>query len=172
MSAPQRPTQARHVANGSNASPGRGSNGGASSDAEGGKAGKKAKRLSKKTLIILVAVLLIGGGVGYKMFGPHHTAPPTGGDVVALDPTTMNLLNGGYLKVGVSVQLVKGKATATDFETAQAAQLVLNEFSGRSVRSLTNQARKRLTNDLLAKMKAAYPGEVYQVFITQFVTES
>jgi flagellar FliL protein len=130
---------------------------------------KKGRR--KKVILAVVAALVVGGGA-YKFLAPKHAGPPTGGDVVALDATTLNLAGGHYLKIGISVQLVKGKAAAADFPTGHAAELTIDEFSNRTVASLSsNAARQRLQDDLLAKLKAAYPGEVYDVFLTQFVTQ-
>lgn len=126
---------------------------------------------SKKFLMSLVAVLAVGY-VGYTMFAPQPKVPPTGGEVVALDATTLNLADGHYLKIAVAVQLVKGKATATAFESSHAAELTIDEFSNRTVASLsTNGARKKLTEELLTKMQQAYPGKVFDVFLTQFVTQ-
>jgi flagellar FliL protein len=147
--------------------------GGTATDGDKPAAAKPKKGLlkNKKFLIALVAVLVVGG-VGYKMFAPKHAAPPTGGDVVAMDPTTLNLQDGHYLKLAIAVQLVKGKASATDFMSSKAAELTIDEFSDRTVESLSsNPARKRLVADLRDKIKAAYPGEVYDIFLTQFVTQ-
>ena len=111
-------------------------------------------------------------GGAYNFLAPHPVGPPAGGDVVALDATTLNLAGGHYLKIAISVQLVQGKASATDFTTSKAAEATIDEFSDRTVASLSsNPARKRLTADLLTKLKAAYPGEVFDVFLTQFVTQ-
>ena len=89
-----------------------------------------------------------------------------------LPPATLNLAGGHYLKVAVAIQLIKGKAAATDFQTSHAAELVIDEFSNRPVASLsTNKQRKTLTSDLEKKIKAAYPDEVYDIFLTQFVTQ-
>jgi flagellar FliL protein len=85
---------------------------------------------------------------------------------------TLNLTGGHYLKIAIAVQLVKGKATAADFPTSHAAELVIDQFSNRPVDSLsTNKARKKLTAELLENLQKAYPGEVYDVFLTQFVTQ-
>jgi flagellar FliL protein len=127
---------------------------------------------SKKFLIAVAAIVLVGGGGAYKFAIPHKPAPPAGGEVVPMDAMTLNLAGGHYLKVAVAIQLVKGKAVATDFDTSQAAELVIDEFSNRSVSALdTNAARKKLTAALLAQMKKAYPEEVFDVFLTQFVTQ-
>jgi flagellar FliL protein len=133
-------------------------------------AGKR--RPSKKIVIILVLILAVGGFIGSKKFMPAKAEAPQPGDVVAMDATTLNLAGGHYLKVAISLQLVAGKASATDFATSQAAQLVIQEFSDRSVPSLSsNAARDKLTKELKARIKKAYPGEVYDVFLTQFVTQ-
>jgi flagellar protein FliL len=126
---------------------------------------------SKKALVIAAAVLAVGGGA-YQFAMPSKASPPAGGEVVTLDATTLNLAGGHYLKIAVAVQLVKGKATATGFATSHAAELTIDEFSNRTVGSLSsNAARKKLTAELLVKVQKAYPGEVYDVFLTQFVTQ-
>jgi flagellar FliL protein len=126
---------------------------------------------SKKVVMALVAVLVVGGGA-YKFLAPKKVVPPTGGEVVAMDATTLNLADGHYLKIAVAIQLVKGKGTATEFRSSEAAELTIDEFSNRTVASLSsNGARKKLTEELLAKVQKAYPGEVYDVFLTQFVMQ-
>jgi flagellar FliL protein len=145
---------------------------GATGEEQGGGKGKGAKGgffKSKKFLIAVVGVLVVGGGA-YKFAMPHKAAPPTGGDVVPIDAMTVNLAGGHYLKLAASVQLVKGKATATDFNVSQAAQALIDEFSNRTVQSLsTNAAREKLRTDLVTNVKKDYPGEVFDVFLTQFV---
>ncbi|MGH8959605.1 MAG: flagellar basal body-associated FliL family protein [Jatrophihabitantaceae bacterium] len=132
---------------------------------------KKSLFKSKKFLIIVIAVLALGGG-GYMFLKPSKTPPPTGGDVVAMDPTTLNLAGGHYLKIAVAVELVKGAASTTDFASSHAAELVIDEFSNRTVDSLSsNTARKKLTAQLLAAIQKAYPGKVFDIFLTQFVTQ-
>jgi flagellar FliL protein len=145
----------------------------AKGDAEPSSPGKvKRRRLSAKKLVILaVAVLALGGG-GYMFLAPAKAGPVTGGEVVTLEATTLNLSGGHYLKIAVAIQLVKGKASAADFASSHAAELTIDEFSNRTVASLaSNTARKRLSADLLTKIKTAYPKEVYDVFLTQFVTQ-
>jgi flagellar FliL protein len=85
---------------------------------------------------------------------------------------TLNLTGGHYLKIAIAVQLVKGKAPAADFPTSHAAELVIDQFSNRPAESLsTNKARKKLTAELLTNLQKAYPEEVFDVFLTQFVTQ-
>ncbi len=138
---------------------------------KGKRVGKGGLFKSKKFILAVVGVLVVGGGA-YKFLMPHKAAPPTGGDVVPIDAMTVNLAAGHYLKVAVAVQLVKGKASATSFDTSHAAELVIDEFSNRQITLIdTNAERKKLTADLLTQLKKAYPGEVYAAFLTQFVAQ-
>jgi flagellar protein FliL len=134
--------------------------------------GRKGSRLtSKKFLLAVIALLVLGGGA-YTFLKPASVARPSGGDVVTMDATTLNLAGGHYLKVSVSLQLVKGKASATDFQSSHAAELTIDQFSNRTVASLSsNAARKKLTAELLTSIQKAYPGQVFDVFLTQFVTQ-
>ncbi|SHG27348.1 flagellar FliL protein [Jatrophihabitans endophyticus] len=132
---------------------------------------KKSFLKSKKAIIGLVALLAVGGGA-YKFMAPAKATPVTGGDIVALDATTLNLKGGHYLKLAVAIQVVQGKATADDFKTSEAQELVIDEFSDRTVASLSSsEDRKKLVEDLEKKIKKAYEGEVFDVFLTQFVTQ-
>jgi flagellar FliL protein len=134
-----------------------------------------AKKKSKKKLIIIVVLVLLVGGGAYKfVLAPKpKPGPPAGGDIVSLTANTLNLSDGHYLKIAVDVQLLKGgKATATTFQMSQAEELVLNQFSDRTVASLsTNAERLALTTQLEAAMKKAYPDEIFSIYLTQFVTQ-
>lgn len=126
---------------------------------------------SKKLVLSVVAVFALGGG-GYWLLRPHPTPPPTGGAVVALQSTTLNLVGGHYLKISIAVQLVKGSISADQFSTGHVAQLMIDEFSNRTVAAVSSgAARGKLRADLLAKVRKAYPGEVYDLFLTEFVTQ-
>jgi flagellar protein FliL len=141
-----------------------------SKDADAGKKG-----LSKLVLIaIIVVALLAVGGAGYFLFlkKPGTPPPPVPGAMVQMDAQTLTLTEGHFLKVQIAIQLVEGKATPETFVTVQAAQLLIDTFSNLSVDELTtNAARKDLTAQLLIGLKKAYPGEVYDVFLTQFVIQ-
>jgi flagellar basal body-associated protein FliL len=131
----------------------------------------KAKS-NKKTIIIVVVAMLVLGGVGYKFLAPKPPYVPAAGEVVALDVQTLNLTGGHYAKVGVSVQLLKGKATAAAFDSAEASQLVIEEYANRAVEDMdTNAKRAALQKDLLTQIKKAYPGKIWAVYVTQFVTQ-
>jgi flagellar FliL protein len=137
-------------------------------DAAPPKKGVKGLLKSKKFILAVVGVLVVGGGV-YKFAVPHPAPPPTGGDVVPIEAMTVNLAGGHYLKLAASVQLVKGKGSATDFDVSHAAELLIDEFSNRPVSAIDSDAkRNKLKAQLLTSVRKAYPGEVFQVFLTQF----
>jgi flagellar FliL protein len=162
--------ESRFVGTGGNADAGRSGTGSKDTQTPGASP-KRSRFKSKKFVIGVVAVLAVGGG-GYTFLKPTNTPPPSGGDVVAMDATTLNLAGGHYLKIAFAVQLMKGAASATDFSPSHAAELVIDEFSNRTVASLgSNAARKKLTADLLADIQKAYPGKVFDVFVTNFVTQ-
>lgn len=152
---------------GAAAAPSGGARAGGTADAE------PAPRRSRTRLIALLAVLVLGlGAGGYLMLRPTAAKPPTGGDVVVMDPMTLSLAQGHYLKVQVAIQLVAGAASAGTFETSHAAELVIDTFSNRTVDSLAdNAARKRLAGTLLADIQHAYPKEVFDLYLTQFVLQ-
>lgn len=141
-------------------------------DADGGTA---KKGMSKLVLIVIGVVIAaaIGGGV-YFLFlkKPGPPPPPEPGAMVQMDAQTLTLQNGHFLKVQIAIQLVKDKADATTFVTVQAAQLTIDTFSNLPVDALTsNAARKDLTATLLKGLQQAYPEEVYDVYLTQFVIQ-
>jgi flagellar FliL protein len=133
------------------------------------------KGFNKLVLIAIVAVVMLAlGGVGYFVFlkGPSTPPPPKPGAMVQMDAQTLTLTEGHFLKVQIAIQLVDGAAAPETFVTVQAAQLIIDTFSNLSVDELTtNAARKDLTATLLKGLKKDYPGEVYDVFLTQFVIQ-
>jgi flagellar FliL protein len=139
----------------------------------GAKSPAAKKGSKKRKIIILVVCVLAVAGAAYKMLMPSPPAgPPKPGDTVALDATTLNLQDGHYLQVGVAIKLVEGKATKDDFDTSAASDLVIGEFSNRSVVYLASNAnRDKLKGELETKLKKAYPGEIFKTYYTKFVTQ-
>lgn len=140
-------------------------------------AAEKKPKGGKKLLIMLLAAVLValGGAAGayvllFKESGPPP--PPEGGAMVQMEAMTVTLAEGHFLKVQIAIQLVEGKAAPETFETIRAAQLIIDTFSNREVSALTtNAARKDLTSQLLKGLQKAYPEEVFDVFLTQFVIQ-
>ena len=72
---------------------------------------------SKKFIIGVVALLGIGYEAYSMFFVTAPVVPPAAGVNVPLDATTVNLSSGHFLKIGVTVVLVAGKAALADFES-------------------------------------------------------
>jgi flagellar protein FliL len=67
-----------------------------------------AKGGKKKLLLIVLVLLLAAGGAAYFFLfsgSSAKAAEPEKGAVVTLDPIAVNLAGGGYLKIGIALQL-------------------------------------------------------------------
>lgn len=139
------------------------------------KAAEEAPKKSKKMLIIIVAavVVLLGGGAGgYFAFfrGPSTPPPPEPGKVVALDAITLNLADGHFLKLKLSLQATADAKEEPD--GSKALDIAISEFSNRPVAELSsNAARDKAKSELREKISKAYDGEVMDVYFTEFVMQ-
>jgi flagellar FliL protein len=97
---------------------------------------------------------------------PSSTYKP--GKVVSVDPVTVNLANGHFLKVGLGLQ--QTAAVTEDVSPAPAVDALITEFSGKTVSELSSQAgRDAAKKELTKKVSKAYEGEVYKIFYNSFV---
>ena len=137
----------------------------------------KPKR-STKLLVIAVVVLVVLGGAGYWFFlrptsgapKPHATPTPVAGEVLSVDPISINLADGHYLRLGLGLQLTKQTKTAPN--PARALDLAITEFSGHTVAEVSDPAtRDTMKAALLTSLESAYKGEVMDVYLTNFVTQ-
>ena len=159
----------------------------------------EAKPGGKKKMIIIAAgaAVLLAGGVGGGVFmltksdsasAAEATPTPTltPGDVTALDPISVNLADGHYLKIGVALQGVlaasgghEGSKTALD--GSKAYDLIINEYSNLSMTELENaEQRNHFKDELQEKVIEAYKthddkGEetegVMGIYLTSFVMQ-
>jgi flagellar FliL protein len=139
-----------------------------------GSDGTKKKKPKKKLIIILIALVLAvtGGGVGgYLMFAPtKEEPPPEPGAVVKLDPITINLTEGHYLKLGLALQATAEVAEEPD--GSKALDIAIDLFSNRSVAELSsNDERNRMKKELTELVEKAYEHEIMDVYLTEFVMQ-
>ena len=135
-----------------------------------------APKKSKKKLIIIGALIvaLVGGGAGgYVMFAPKKASAkpaPVAGKVAPLEAVTVNLADGHFLKLKMSLQAT---ASAVDLPDGSKAQdLAIDLFSNRSVAELSsNTERQRAKVELTAKVVKAYKDDVMDVYFTEFVMQ-
>ena len=133
--------------------------------------------MGKKKLIIIVlaALLLLGGGGGaYLLFTPKKAeakAAPTPGIVVVLDAQTINLADGHYLKLKMSLQMTTDAGSET-LDGRRAMDLAIDQYSGMPMAQLfSNGFREQTKADLLAKVEKAYEGKVMALYFTNFVIQ-
>ncbi|HET9143767.1 flagellar basal body-associated FliL family protein [Actinophytocola sp.] len=141
---------------------------------ENEKAGKADKKpLGKKKLFIIIGalVLALAGGGGYYFFlGKSGPAEPEPGEVVALEPITLNLTDGHYLKLRLALQATIDVETKVD--GSKALDLAVSEFSNRPVAELSGDAAREASKaSLKQKIADAYKGAVMDIYFTEFVME-
>jgi flagellar FliL protein len=135
---------------------------------ETGEAAPKGKK--KLIIILVVAILAVAGGAYFFLFsGSAKAAAPVPGAVMTLDPVAVNLAGGGYLKVGVALQLTS-TADAKTMDGAKATDLVIATFSQAQPAEVTG-SRDVLKKALEKKIIKAYDGEVMGIYYTNYVTQ-
>jgi flagellar protein FliL len=155
--------------------------------------GKEKKGKSNLVPAIVVAIGLIGGG---KMMGGGNTAAAVDpastttttlepGPVVALEPMTMNIEGGSILKVGLALQLHNsgeesgggGGHGAPAEETddphkgyARVLDIAIEVFGKRAYADLVgSEGREAAKHELVEHLHEAYPEEIEDVYLTEFV---
>ena len=132
----------------------------------------------KKLILILVVVLLAAAGAAYFFLfagsGEAAAEEPVPGEVLALEPIAVNLAGGGYLKIGVSLELTTDGAAGEKLDGSKATDLVISTFSQAAPADVTG-ARDALKAALQQKIVKAYTENgkelVMDIFYTQYVTQ-
>lgn len=133
----------------------------AGKDAAENKDGADAEGGGKKKLIMIVAGVLLMAGGGWFFFlrggGEEVTElpPPVAGEMVELEPITINLAGGHYLKLGMALQAIEGGHGKQSGAKALDAAIAL--FSGKTLAELsTTTGRTKAKAELTARIKLAY----------------
>ena len=149
--------------------------------ADGGADGAPAGKRKKKLVLLLGGLLLLGGGgaAWFLLLGPGagsaEAAEPEHeevelGDVVAVEPISINLADGHYLKLGLGLQTVAEVAHAPDGSLALDAAISL--YSGRSMEELYDPtAREALKEELVHTLEESYHHDVVDVYFTEYVMQ-
>jgi flagellar basal body-associated protein FliL len=97
------------------------------------------------------------------------------GGVLEMDPLTVNLADGHYLKVGIALQLDKVGVVLTakdDGLGAKALDMAIAALSPKTMKQLSEpKAREALKRELGVDTCMAYEGEVLTVYFTNFVMQ-
>ena len=125
----------------------------------------------KKILLLLVVVLLAAAGGAYFFLftGKAEAEAPVPGHVLTLESVAVNLAGGGYLKIGVALQLTEDVGEETP-DGAKATDLIIATFSQAKPADV-NTARDALKEALEEKIIEAYDGEVMGIYYTEYVTQ-
>jgi flagellar protein FliL len=131
-------------------------------DEEKGK--EEGKKGGKGKIMMLLPTILLLAAAGWYFFlrsdGPAEVVlpTPTAGSIKALDPITVNLAGGHFLKLGMAVQFDASAGEETD--GSKALDLAITEFSGRTIDELaTTTGRDKAKEELVARLKLAYMPE-------------
>jgi flagellar FliL protein len=146
-------------------------------DAEAKDGEKEAKGGGKLKIILMVLpTLLLVGALAYFLFlkpsgaeaAPAEEPPPEPGIVVVLEPVTINLASGHYLKLGMTLQATTAVAEAVDGSKALDAAIGL--YSGMSIDEISSaDGREETKTELVEKIKEKYEDEIYDIYFTTFV---
>lgn len=130
------------------------------------------KRRGRRGLVI-VAALVVAAAAGWFLLRPGAAseAEPAEvelGTVQAVEPISINLAGGRYLRLGLGLQLTA--EVAEDVDTVKALDLAIALFSQRSVEEIsTAEGRDALKRELAAQLTEVYEGEVVDVYFSNFV---
>jgi flagellar protein FliL len=151
-----------------------GSSPGAKTGASGDDSAAKRKGRPMKVKIAALLVLLLVGGAVAKFTVLASPAKPAGkvtpakGPVVPMEEMTLNLADGHYLRLKISLQTTKG--TSEELDTAEAAQALIDTYSNQTVTALTGDAaRAKAKERLLSKLDELYPKKILDAYYTEFV---
>ena len=137
-------------------------------------AGKK-KRL---VLVLVVALVLAAAAAAYflvlKPKGGEAAEPAHEevvlGEVLTVEPVSLNLADGHYLRLGIALQLTA--EVHEEVDTARAVDQAIALFSGRPVAEVSDPAiREQLKGELAHQLAETYHGEVVDVYLTEYVTQ-
>ncbi|SEO78397.1 flagellar basal body-associated FliL family protein [Trujillonella endophytica] len=136
----------------------------------------------KKKLLVIVAVALValGAGAYFMFFAGGDDGEPVAGEVLPLESIAVNLAGGGYLKIGIALQLTEEAASGGHggggVDGSKALDLVISTFSQAQPTDVTG-ARDALKESLRQQIIDAYTDHeegtqmVMDVYLTEYVTQ-
>ncbi|HVN13065.1 MAG TPA: flagellar basal body-associated FliL family protein [Kineosporiaceae bacterium] len=135
-----------------------------------------SKRGGKKKVVLVALVVVVAVAALYLLvLKPHGggaaAAPkPVPGAVVKLDPITLNLAGGHFLKLGLSLQATAD--AGEDVSGAKALDAAIDLFSNKTIKDLTStEGRDKAKSDLVKRVSGLYEGKVYDIYFTDFVMQ-
>lgn len=138
---------------------------------------EEAKKGGKMKIIIIGVVALVLVAAAYFLFlkpsGSKETKKPepVPGEVVTLDPITINLAGGHFLKLGMALQPdAKASGGHGKLSGAIALDTAIELFSGKTVTELSaKEGREKAKEKLVEEVAERYHHAVYDIYFTEFV---
>lgn len=170
---------------------GRKKKGAAEAGADGADGAGKGKKGNLVPAIIIAVGLILGG----KMMGGGGGAAPVAaagesattttvvpGPVVKLDPITLNMADGRFVRVGLGFQMsaepggggheTKPDTTDAAGTYAKALDIVIDVLGGQSYEQLVApEGREAAKRAVLERLKPAYHDEIEDLYFTEFVLQ-
>ncbi len=133
------------------------------------------KKGKKKLVIVAFGLVVVAAAAYYFLIGSSSTAAekPKPGDVATVEPLTLNLTDGHYLKLGLGIRTAAGVDVKT-FDTSQAADLAIAQFSDKTMPELASDVARQKMKETYKKSLSeteAYKDEIYDVYYTVFVMQ-
>lgn len=135
------------------------------------KSNSKVRRMRRRVplTVALLALLAVTAAGGWWSLRPSSAdAEPVPGEVVALEPIQVNLDAGGYLRVGIALQLVEGTEAV---DGSKALDALIATTSGLPAGVTSSRGREQLRVALRDEVVRRYQGEVMDVYFTEFVSQ-
>lgn len=144
--------------------------------------GKAAGGGRQKLIMIIAAVAVLGAGAffflrpgGDAAASPGAPSPSPSyeaGPIVELEPITINLAGGHYLKLGMALQTTPDAAGHGEVSGARALDAAIELFSNRSVDELADaEGREHAKQELVKEVAELYHHDVFDIYFTQFVMQ-
>ena len=136
-----------------------------------------AKGGGKKKLIIIAVVAVVALAAVYMLVlkpkgdgKPAAPPKPSPGAVVKLEPITINLAGGHFLKLGLSLQA--SADAGEDVSGAKALDAAIELLSGRTIEDLAKrEGREKVKAQLTKEVSELYENKVYDIYFTDFVMQ-
>ena len=135
----------------------------------------QAKSGGRRKMIVLALVAVVAVAAVYLLvLKPKDKAgappKPVAGAVVKLEPITINLAAGHFLKLGLSLQA--SADAGEEVSGAKALDAAIDLFSGRTVESLARRdGREKAKAALIKEISERYENKVYDIYFTDFVMQ-
>lgn len=140
--------------------------------------GEQTPKKSKKKILLAVPLVLVLVAAWFFLMGPgsgsaaEEPKEPKPGEVLALEPVTMNLADGRLLKVGLALQLPLEPVGKEEVNGSIALDEAISFLGEHTYEQLAAPAaRQQAKDELSERLAVRYHHEVLEVYFTEFVMQ-